>query len=154
MDLDDVSQPVAWRSTALGSRSVNPGRRIWRAAVAATVLAVCLIGVPGAALAQTTTDQRFDVTSAGPPGARRIVVAYDVVRGVGTEVITSNPDNAGTLVWTFPEGALFVTATYTLENVLDPRDGHPDPHPHRDVGEHRRDRGVLGGNRWRRVLRH
>ncbi len=121
MDLDDVFQPNAARSTALGSRSVNPGRRIRRAALAATVLAAGLLGLADAALAQTTTDQRFQVISAGPPGAKRIVVANGVIRGVGTEVITSNPDDAVTLVWTFPEGELFVTATYTIENVLDPR---------------------------------
>ncbi len=97
------------------------GRRASRAVVAVTLAAAFLVGLPGGALAQTTTTQRFHVISAGPPGAKRMVVANGVISGVGTEVITSNPPGSATLQWTFPEGTLFVTTTYSFTNVLDPR---------------------------------
>jgi hypothetical protein len=86
--------------------------------------AAFLVGLPEAALAQTTINQRFHVISAGPPGAKRLVVANGVISGVGTEVIESNPPGAATLRWTFPEGTLFVTTTYTFENVLNPQTCH------------------------------
>ena len=111
MDVHDVSRPAR-------------GRRARRAVLACTVAVAFLIGLPDAALAQTKTDQRFHVISAGPPGAKRIVVANGVISGVGTEVIESNPPGAATLRWTFPDGTLFVTTNYTFTNVLDPRTCH------------------------------
>ena len=86
------------------------------------VIVTAFLGaLPSAALAQTEINQRFRVVSAGPPGAHRTVIANGVITGVGSEVITSNPPGEVTLVWTFPEGTLFVTGTYTFTNVLDPR---------------------------------
>lgn len=108
MDVHDVSQPARTR-------------RARRAALAVMVAAAFLVGLPDGALAQTTTTQRFHVISAGPLGAKRTVVATGVISGVGTEVIESNPPGVATLRWTFPEGTLFVTTSYTFENVLDPQ---------------------------------
>ncbi len=95
--------------------------RVRRAMAAVAVATAVVAALPGAALAQTQTNQWFRVVSAGPPGAHRTVIANGVITGVGSEVITSNPPGVVTLMWTFPEGTLSVTGTYTFTNVLDPR---------------------------------
>ncbi len=97
------------------------GRHLRRVLAAVTVVAAVVGALPSAATGQTQINQRFRVVSAGPPGAQRTVIANGVITGVGTEVITSNPDNLATVTWTFPQGALSVTIRYSLENTFDPR---------------------------------
>ena len=69
--------------------------------------------LPGSAVAQTSSNQRFTIIRAGAGPA--LVVARGVINAVGTET-----DNAGKVpqghpfdsTSTFPQGALFATVTY------------------------------------------
>ena len=121
MELQDVHRPENGRATTVGSRTGGRGRPVRKALVAVTVVAAFLGALPGPALGQTQTNQRFRVVSAGPPGAQRTVIANGVITGVGTEVITSNPQGVATVTWTFPEGSLSVTINFTFDSTFDPR---------------------------------
>jgi hypothetical protein len=69
--------------------------------------------LPGSAMAQTASNQRFTIIRAGTGPA--LVVAHGVINAVGTET-----DNAGQVppghpfdsTSTFPQGELFTTITY------------------------------------------
>ena len=125
MELHHGERPATGRMTSVEGRAASRRRPMRRALAAGVVMAALIAALPGPALGQTQNNQRFKVVSAGPPGAARTVIATGVITGVGSEVITSNPVSgtagAVTLRWTFPEGTLFVTGTYSFTNVLDPR---------------------------------
>ncbi len=92
-----------------------------RLVLTATVASLALLAFPGLAMAQASGNQRFVVVAAGPPPPARVVFAVGPVSGVGTEVIESNPPGIATLRWIFPQGTLFVTATYASEVDIDPQ---------------------------------
>ena len=84
---------------------------------------VLLVGLPNAAVGDTTGSQDFLVVFAGPPGSTGSAVATGVFMGAGTVVTPEGQQPTGfPAVLTFPQGTLVLRISPTGNNLqFDPQ---------------------------------